>query len=227
MKILMYVLHGMLSMRDTDGVVVVEMSADIEPLLRKLSQIADSKAKEYVEMSGYIQEKIGERYYEAVNVSGKYAKFYITEHMVEFPEVLMGMISREMRKIDRTQDVEQYLQDLYEGDNIPAWKYEYMTRKPEVMKQILELFDKFEECNTPFNSTMDLAVGNVRKEIVLDDEVLEYLWEEFGDVLIDDNECILDDFIGFKRGTHREEVWHWFDIHHSKGVSFLMFGEEP
>lgn len=61
----------------------------------------------------------------------------------------------------------------------------------------------------------------------LDDKVLEYLWEEFGDVLIDDNECILDDFIGFKCGTHREEVWHWFDEHHSKGVSFLMFGEEP
>ena len=95
------------------------------------------------------------------------------------------------------------------------------------MKQILELFDKLEDCNTPFNSTMDIVVGNVRKEILLNDEVLEYLWEEFGDFPgVDEEDCLLDDFLGFEAGTHREDVWHWFDEHHSRGVAFLMFGGE-
>lgn len=62
------------------------------------------------------------------------------------------------------------------------------------------------------------------KEITLDDKKLEYLWEEFGDVLIDDDECILDDFLGFECGTHREAVWHWFDERYSGGVAKLMFG---
>lgn len=139
----------------------------------------------------------------------------------------MGAISREMSKIDRTNDVEEYLRGLFESSNIDGWQYEYMTRKPEVMKQILELFDKLEDCNTPFNSTMDIVVGNVRKEILLNDEVLEYLWEEFGDFPgVDEEDCLLDDFLGFEAGTHREDVWHWFDEHHSRGVAFLMFGGE-
>lgn len=226
MKILTYVLHGMWNTQDTDGVVVIDVSVDVEPLLRKLDEIADSKANEYVEMHGYIQEEKGERYYEAVNVSGKYAKFYITEHQLEVPEKTMGTISREMEKIDRSRDVRQYLQDLYDGDNIPAWQYEYITRKPEVMHEILQIFSKTEDCNTPFNTTMDIVIGNVMNETVLDDEKLEYLWEEFGDVLIDDDECILDDFIGFECGTHREAVWHWFDERYSGGVAKLMFGGE-
>lgn len=27
----------------------------------------------------------------------------------------------------------------------------------------------------------------------------------------------------FDAGTDREEIWHWFDEHHSKGVYSLMF----
>lgn len=158
MKILTYVLHGMWNTPDTDGVVVIGVSVDVEPLLRKLDKIADSKAKEYVEMCGYIQEERGERYYEAVNVSGKYAKFYITEHQLELPENTMGAISREMEKIDRTRDVGQYLDDIYEDGNIEPWKYEYMVRKPEVMQEILQVFSKTEDCNTPFNTTMDIVV---------------------------------------------------------------------
>lgn len=120
MKILTYVLHGMWNTPDIDGVVVIGVSADVEPLLRKLDEIADSKAKEYVEMCGYIQEERDERYYEAVNASGKYAKFYITEHQLELSENMMRVISSEMEKIDRTKDVEQYQQGLHDGGNIPS-----------------------------------------------------------------------------------------------------------
>lgn len=159
MKILIYVLHGMWNTQDTDGVVVIGVSVDVESLLRKLAKIADSKAKEYVEMCGYIQEDRGERYYEAVNASGKYAKFYITEHQLELPESTMGVVSREMEKIDRTNDVKAYLEMLYESESIEVWKYEYITRKPEVMQEILQVFRETEDCNTPFNTTMVIVVG--------------------------------------------------------------------
>lgn len=48
MKILTYVLHGTWNTQDTDGVVVIGVSVDVMPLLRKLDEIADSKAKKYV-----------------------------------------------------------------------------------------------------------------------------------------------------------------------------------
>lgn len=223
MKILTYVLHGMWNTQDTDGVVVIGVSVDVETLIKKLDEIARSKANEY-EMRGCIKENRGERHYEAVNLSGKYAKFYITEHQLELPEDTMGLVSREMEKIERDNDVRSYIEMLHEEKHIDAWKYEYMTRNPDVMQEILQIFSKMEDCNTPFNSTMDIVVGNVMNELILDDEKLEYLWDEFGDVLVDDGECILDDFLGFECGTHREEVWHWFDERYSCGVAGLMFG---
>lgn len=224
MKIPVYILYGKWNGLDIDIVKIIGVSADEELLLRRLNEIADSKASEYVEMNGYILETQNERYYEIAKSGGKYARFYITEHQLRLSEDIMGAVSREMERIDRTRDIEQYLRDLYEEGNIPAWLYEYMTREPAVMQEILQIFSKTEDCNTPFNTTMDIAVGNVMKEIVFDDKKLEFLWEEFGDVLIDDDECILDDFLGFECGTHREEVWHWFDERYSGGVAGLMFG---
>lgn len=45
-------------------------------------------------------------------------------------------------------------------------------------------------------------------------------------MLIDDDECILDDFLGFGYGTHREEIWHWFDEKYSGGVAKLIYKSE-
>lgn len=36
------------------------------------------------------------------------------------------------------------------------------------------------------------------------------------------NECLDVDWQGWSKGTHREEIWHWFDENHSKGVGWLM-----
>ena len=56
-----------------------------------------------------------------------------------------------------------------------------------------------------------------------DDEFLESKWEEFGNISLDDYECIEEDWFGFSKGTHREEIWDWFDKQHTKGVYWLMF----
>lgn len=38
------------------------------------------------------------------------------------------------------------------------------------------------------------------------------LWTEFGDVLMDpETECIEKEWNGFPIGTHREEIWYWFE----------------
>lgn len=50
----------------------------------------------------------------------------------------------------------------------------------------------------------------------------EKLWEELEDVLLMKNDCLDVDWQGWDKGTHIEEIWHWFDEHHSKGVGWLM-----
>ena len=57
------------------------------------------------------------------------------------------------------------------------------------------------------------------------DKILEDLWAEFGDVPMNpETECMEQPFLGFPVGTHREDIWHWFDERHSKGVAYLMYG---
>lgn len=59
------------------------------------------------------------------------------------------------------------------------------------------------------------------------DEELEELWEQFGDVPMNpETECIEEQFIGWGPGIHREEIWHWFDRRHSKGIAYLLYKNE-
>ena len=51
---------------------------------------------------------------------------------------------------------------------------------------------------------------------------LEKLWKQFEDLPIDpDTEKIEEPFLSFPAGTDREDIWHWFDERHSKGISYL------
>ena len=39
-----------------------------------------------------------------------------------------------------------------------------------------------------------------------------------------ETEKIEEPFACFPAGTEREEIWHWFDRRHSKGVAYLLYG---
>lgn len=55
------------------------------------------------------------------------------------------------------------------------------------------------------------------------DRELEMLWEQFGDLPMNpETECMEAAFQGFPVGTHREEIWHWFDERYSTGVAGLF-----
>lgn len=58
------------------------------------------------------------------------------------------------------------------------------------------------------------------------DKYLEELWGFFEDVPIDpETERIEEGFLGFPPGTDREDIWHWFDERHSRGVAYLLYGD--
>ena len=72
----------------------------------------------------------------------------------------------------------------------------------------------------PFDNFFDAAVNESKispKE----------LWEAFGDVLMNpETECIESEWHGFPSGTHREELWHWFENTFNISVHDLMFPQE-
>lgn len=48
------------------------------------------------------------------------------------------------------------------------------------------------------------------------------LWEEFGDVPIDNNDCITEDWNGFEAGTDRFDIWHWFEEEFGISVAYMQ-----
>lgn len=59
------------------------------------------------------------------------------------------------------------------------------------------------------------------------DKEIEELWELFEDVPMNpETEQIENSFMEFPVGTDREEIWHWFDEQHSKGVHYLLYERE-
>ena len=113
-----------------------------------------------------MEEHTDTRYEISGGISGN-ARFYITEEPAVINEALMGEISRAMSKNDRTEDVKNYLQGLFENGSLDEEKYEELVDSEEFLQKAVELFDKMEDCNTPFNVTMELAVGEARKEMAI------------------------------------------------------------
>lgn len=56
------------------------------------------------------------------------------------------------------------------------------------------------------------------------DAKIEKLWDELTDVPMNPvTECIEEDFYIWPKGTFREDIWLWFDLHHSRGVYYLLY----
>ena len=50
------------------------------------------------------------------------------------------------------------------------------------------------------------------------------LWEELGDIPIDEDECIDEDWRYFDKGTHIYDIWHWFEEEFNLSVSEDLMG---
>ena len=50
------------------------------------------------------------------------------------------------------------------------------------------------------------------------DQLLAELWESLEDVTLNDEEQINSSFHIWPAGTSKEDIWHWFDRSHSKGL---------
>jgi len=58
-------------------------------------------------------------------------------------------------------------------------------------------------------------------------ETILVLWSKLGDVPINNNDQLEDDFMHFSRGVSKFEVWHYFDEvlkDYNSNVHALMYG---
>ena len=56
------------------------------------------------------------------------------------------------------------------------------------------------------------------------DNTLDIMWEKFGDIPVDENGITIEqDFYIWKKGTEKEEIWHWFDVRVIGGIGNRYF----
>ena len=55
------------------------------------------------------------------------------------------------------------------------------------------------------------------------DPELELLWQELGEIPVNNHDELEEDFYHWEAGTDKFTVWHFFDLHYSTGVYQLMF----
>lgn len=104
--------------------------------------------------------------------------------------------------------------------------YDEYTGKEDVYN--VTALDRSNEMLVKFYAALgyDVKIEKQESAVIVRDKALEDLWEQLTDVPMNaETECIEEPFIHFPEGTHREEIWRWFDTQHSKGVAYLMCGD--
>ena len=58
--------------------------------------------------------------------------------------------------------------------------------------------------------------------ILVTPESLEIFWDKLGNIPVNDDGIIQEQFLWRPKGTDREDIWHWFDEKYPGGVIKLM-----
>lgn len=95
-----------------------------------------------------------------------------------------------------------------EAENLSAAEYTAAVPKKDLIREITE------------------AINDLQDSMI-DDNLVEIIWNNMEDIPFDEDEdgemVLAEDYFIWKMRITREDIWHWFDSHFSKGVIALVF----
>lgn len=119
-----------------------------------------------------------------------------------------------------SDDLECYIHGETENSRYEQLQEEFPDVNDAIEEQRMVDYGLFAEAYQQFAKRSQRIESPEYKLAVLRD-----LWDFFGCVLITDNDEIESDFLGFKAGTDRLEVWSWFDKQCPNGLAVDLMGE--
>lgn len=126
----------------------------------------------------------------------------------------------------------------YKNDGEPMTKYEVLenlsnfhdidfngTDEQEndlTMEEYLEYYYK-DDLQSQLDFLLDYGTWDLEEiEMPLSQEDLVLLWQDFGDVHINSDDEIAEDWKLWERGTPKNDIWHYFDENYKGGLKALM-----
>lgn len=149
-------------------------------------------------------------------------EIYIKENNMEKQIMILSQGFEGDRHVITFEEAKQEVYDIALNDKEES--EEYLTDYPT---HTIFDFAKFIQCcfDKDINNGYSYEFNGVTYQI-LDDETIEQLWKELGNIPFDENEkgelILAEDWFIFDKSTEREDIWHWFDEYHFKGVGWLM-----
>jgi hypothetical protein len=133
-------------------------------------------------------------------------------------------------------EIQQSLKDLlceFEGteeSDIMKVLYDRTVAITELLHDITPHNMSEREASPPELITMDMQYRRKHKKFQeISDEQVEKIWEGMVDIPFDEEYgdlVISQDYYIWSKGTPRDEIWGWFDKHHSAGVYYLLYESE-
>ena len=128
----------------------------------------------------------------------------VTDEMMDAIDMLIELCSNEEQKIGM-KSVREMLADFDEGE----W---LSTERPS------DCYDWLEQ----YLSCQRNTDGEIKQNKITQSKAL---WKEFGNIPMNpETECIEKEWWRFPAGTHREEIWHWFEETFGVGVAEDLMG---
>lgn len=132
---------------------------------------------------------------------------------------------------DLANKIEFYLENYYKNFFEEVNQNEFLSKEIELLYNVINIdilrkSDEFIKWCKENNYNNEIEKETLQQEL---DRRLEYLWDKFEDIPFSDfdsEERLECKFAVFEAETDKEEIWHWFDKRHSKGVHYLLYEYE-
>lgn len=157
MEVTVYVLHGHWETAEGRGVTVVSTELREREAVKKLAEIAETKAGDYCKLcEDKLEVEQTDRMFEMRDmVDGGFVGFYITEHKMELGGTVETLVYNRMKRQYLMDDVRNAVENAYENADISKSEYEMVKGDEVIMETIADRFEEEEDCNVAFNDTME------------------------------------------------------------------------
>ena len=162
-----YVLHGHWETVEERGMITVKASFDESKCIKLLNEIAETEGVKYCILN---DEKLDIEH-DSTRLEirdmedGGFIGFYITEHIVDIPEELEEVIYRKVKRQYLINDARDVIAELYEASSISAEQFDLAKDDIEILKSIVDEYERTTDINIASKVTMDEAVKRILKEL--------------------------------------------------------------
>ena len=213
-----------------------DVQKELSPYNKEIFKIAENKIKNYVEKKWDLLKEKSLQHEKEVDVlwnkgillfkDTKYWEDILTETPAENSKENESFILSKLHSKFRQEIVDKFNPNENINWETESWNYvcETMQRKS------LDYDYSVNYVNGLTSKDLQDFIANdfITIKMNLQDKEMESLWEELEDIPFiedEDGRLILDSdesWHNFEPGTTKEEIWHYFDINHSKGINYLV-----